>query len=91
MSPAQRAPVSTTLPDLQPIVRAAAALLLPASAGLYALAAWRLAADLGWAGDFFVSSGAFSRWQIWLLSAVAVQFAARSLNRVASSDSRPVE
>jgi hypothetical protein len=81
MSPAHRASTPLIQSDLQQLLRVASALAVPTAGIFYALAAWRLAADLGWAGDFFVSSGPLSRWQIWVALAAGLQLAARSLSR----------
>jgi hypothetical protein len=66
-------------------------LLTPVALTGYVLAFWRLAADLGWTSDFFISRGPLSRWQVWLALAVATQFGARELQRVkpASGDATP--
>lgn len=56
-------------------------LLKPAAAAGYAMAAWRLAADLSWLDDFFISSGLLSRWQVWLAIAIAAQAGAHRMNR----------
>ena len=61
-------------------------LLAPFTFTGYVLAAWRLAADLEWAGAFFVSQGLFSRWQVWLAIAIAMQLAARELKRIGNAD-----
>ena len=83
--------------DFEPAVRrlvegprrlapAVSPLLAPFTFTGYALALWRLAADLGWAGEFFVSQGLFSRWQVWLAMAVATQLGARELKRFGRRD-----
>jgi hypothetical protein len=46
-----------------------------------ALAFWRLAADPGWAGDFFIRDGVFSRYQSWFAAAVSLQASAWLINR----------
>ena len=61
-------------------------LLAPFTFTGYALAFWRLAADLGWAGEFFVADGLLSRWQVWLAFAIATQLAARELKRMGRPD-----
>ncbi len=58
-------------------------MLLPMSLIGYVFAAWRVGADLDWAGDFFISQGLLSRWQVWLALGAAAQFAANYLNRFA--------
>ncbi|MBI5084709.1 MAG: hypothetical protein HZB13_08945 [Acidobacteria bacterium] len=58
-----------------------AALLHPAAAILFAIAAWRLGQDFGFARDFFVTDGPFSHWQPWFGAAAAVLSAALWLNR----------
>lgn len=59
--------------------------LTPVSLAGYVLAVWRLGADLKFVDEFFVSSGLFSRWQVWLAVGIATQLAARELNRVGQS------
>lgn len=62
-----------------------AALLTPAAALAAVLGLWRLAADLDWTGSFAISSGFFSHWQVWLGTAVLLQFCAHVLNRYAKT------
>ena len=52
----------------------------------YVLAFWRLGADLNWLGEFFISQGLFSRWQVWLAIGVAMQLASHQLDRVGPDD-----
>lgn len=59
------------------------ALLSPAAVVALALAFWRLGADLELTGRFAISHGLFSRWQVWLLMAGALQGAASLLGRYA--------
>jgi hypothetical protein len=56
-------------------------LLIPVALTGYALALWRLGADLDWTADFFVSDGIFSKWQVWLALAMATQAGAHHLSR----------
>lgn len=56
-------------------------LMGPVSFAAYVMAAWRFSADMDWVGQFFISSGLFSRWQVWLLLAIAMHTASRNLNR----------
>jgi hypothetical protein len=58
-----------------------AALLAPAAATATLLAAWRIAADLNWAGRFAIASGFFSHWQVWLGAAALLQLCSHGLNR----------
>ncbi|MFN0170151.1 MAG: hypothetical protein ACKV22_27340 [Bryobacteraceae bacterium] len=57
------------------------ALLTPAAWMAAALAVWRLAADLQFAGEFGISSGVFSHWQVWLTTAIGLGWVGLSLNR----------
>jgi hypothetical protein len=57
-------------------------LLTSFALGGYALALWRLGADLDLTGEFFISQGLFSRWQVWLALAIAIQLASRELTRM---------
>ena len=52
----------------------------------YVLAFWRLGADLNWLGEFFITKGLLSRWQVWLAIAIATQLLANQLNRLGSRD-----
>ena len=56
--------------------------LTPFAAMEGALGTWRLATDLGWAGEFFVNSGLLSHWQVWFAIAAFTQVTAVSLNRL---------
>jgi hypothetical protein len=67
------------------IALACAALLIPAALMAYALGFWRLASDLGMAGEFGIT-GMFSHWQVWMAVAVAMQLAASALNRYGRGD-----
>jgi hypothetical protein len=57
-----------------------AALLVPVALMAYALGFWRLASDLGLAGEFSIT-GMFSHWQVWIAMAVLLHLAAVVLNR----------
>lgn len=46
-----------------------------------ALGLWRLGADLGWTGPFFVEDGVFSRWQVWIALAAFTQAASVFLRK----------
>ena len=59
------------------------AVFLPAFAFMEAaLGAWRMCADLGWAGAFFVDAGILSHWQVWFALAAFTQASALYLNRL---------
>jgi hypothetical protein len=64
----------------RPLALAAGGLLVPASLMAYALGFWRLASDMGMAGEFGIK-GMFSHWQIWIGTAVLLQVTASILNR----------
>jgi hypothetical protein len=57
-----------------------AALLTPAALMAYVLGFWRLAADIGVAGEFGIT-GVFSHWQIWILIAAVLHLSGYVLNR----------
>src|SRR5947209_19575365 len=63
----------------------AAALLTPSALVAFTLAFWSVASDLHWAGDFFLSHGLFSHWQVWICAAAVLLFLARLLDRFAST------
>jgi hypothetical protein len=58
-------------------------LMTPLAVMLWALGFWRIAADMRWTGEFAISSGLFSHWQVWIALALAVQLAAFFLHRYA--------
>ena len=55
-------------------------LLKPVALVAYVLSVWRLGADLDWTDAFFISSGLFSHWQVWLALAIGTQVAAAHLS-----------
>jgi hypothetical protein len=59
----------------------AAALLTPAAVMALVLGIWRLSADLNWTGEFAISRGLFSHWQVWIALAGLLQTCAAILNR----------
>ena len=65
----------------QEAVRLMAAFLTPAAVIAGVLGAWRLSSDLGWTGEFFITSGLFSHWQVWFALAGGLPFAAASIRR----------
>src|SRR5271170_2064604 len=56
------------------------ALLIPLALMAYVLGFWRLASDMGLAGEFGIT-GLFSHWQVWIPVAVLLQMTAAALNR----------
>ncbi len=67
------------------VIWAVAALLTPAAVMAFALGAWRLAADLGWARKFVFESGLLSHWQVWLALAAVIEICAWALSRYGTS------
>ena len=63
------------------VALALSALMTPAAVMASVLGLWRLAADMKWAGEFAISSGLFSHWQVWLVFAALLQRCAWVLNR----------
>jgi hypothetical protein len=56
-------------------------LLTPLAVMASGLAAWRLGADLNWTGQFAISEGLFSHWQVWVAMAAVLQASATLLIR----------
>ena len=65
------------------LAKLAASLLTLVSISCAALGIWRLGTDLEWAGDFVFSGGLLSHWQVWVASAIAVQYLSWRLARYA--------
>ena len=61
-------------------------LMTPFALTGYVLAFWRLGADMNWLGEFFITKGLLSRWQVWLALAIATQLLANQLNRFGGND-----
>lgn len=57
------------------------ALMGPAVFSAYALAAWSLAANLGWTDTFVFTAGPLSNWLVWLMIAILVNLAAVILKK----------
>lgn len=62
------------------VALALGALLIPASLMAYVMGFWRLASDMGMAGEFVVT-GLFSHWQVWLALAVFLHLGGSILNK----------
>ncbi len=56
-------------------------LLTPAAVMALVLGCWRLGSDLNWTGEFAISRGLFSHWQVWIALAGVLQTCASILNR----------
>ena len=59
----------------------ASSLMTPVALMAWALAGWRIAADMNWTGEFAIASGWLSHWQVWVAVGIAVQFCAFLLHR----------
>jgi len=70
------------------VALAFAALITPAGVMALVLAFWRLAADLKFTGEFPITDGLFSHWQIWMAAGVALQSCAILLNRYGKPEDR---
>jgi len=73
--------VSRRLARLRELALATGALLTPAALMALVLGCWRLASDLNLTGEFVISRGLFSHWQVWMVLAGILQTCASVLNR----------
>lgn len=73
--------VSRRLARLRELALATGALLTPAALMALVLGCWRLASDLNLTGEFVISRGLFSHWQVWMVLAGILQTCASLLNR----------
>jgi hypothetical protein len=55
------------------------ALLTPSSLIALVFALWRFSADLGWTESFLITTGFFSHWQVWMVLAIGLKYAASSI------------
>ena len=63
------------------VALALSALLTPAALMAFALGFWRFGSDMRWTGEFAISSGLFSHWQVWTAMGVTIQVCAVALGR----------
>ncbi len=63
-----------------------AVLLSPLALMAAILGMWRIGADLGIAGEFAITEGAFSHWQVWLALAAILQTMAVILGKYHSGE-----
>lgn len=61
------------MPRVQDVFAGAAGLLTLGAVVCFIMSAWKLMADMGVAGNFAISAGVFSHWQVWLATAIALQ------------------
>ena len=73
------------------ILSVTAAFLTPFALMEGALGFWRLGADLGWTGAFFVTDGILSHWQVWIALSIFTQMVAVYLNRLLPKQATSVE
>jgi hypothetical protein len=66
---------------LQNVALATSALLTPAALIAFTICFWGMASELQWTSAFFISSGIFSHWQVWLVTAGILLLISRLLNR----------
>lgn len=78
--------LGTSRTSAEPVHRQAAlmtsSLMTPVALMAFALGGWRIAADLKWTGEFAISEGFFSHWQVWIALGIGVQFCAFLLQRL---------
>ena len=81
-------PIPPRNPDIltvQELASIGATLLSPASALSMAMAVWRLGQDLGFARNFFLTTGPLSHWQVWFGISACLLATGYWLNRRAQS------
>ena len=63
------------------LAHGASALLTPAAVMAAVLGVWRICSDIGLSGEFGISQGVFSHWQVWMAVAAILELLAIALNR----------
>lgn len=61
------------------IALASAAFLTPLALIAFTICFWSFAAEVGLTGEFYLTAGLFSHWQVWLAAAVLLAVGARLL------------
>ena len=82
--PAPATPTQIASVRLDKLAVVAAALLMPSALVAFTLAFWSVASDLHWTSGFFLTSGLFSHWQVWICTAAVLLLVARLLDKYAS-------
>jgi hypothetical protein len=59
-----------------------ASVLTLVAVACFILGAWKIFSELGWIAVFFLRSGAFSHWQVWVAFGVIAQLVSFRLNRL---------
>jgi hypothetical protein len=65
------------------LARLGASLLTLVAVSCGSLGLWRMGYDLDWAGAFVFQNGLLSHWQVWIFSAIGLQYASWQLSRYA--------
>jgi hypothetical protein len=84
--------ISTSLPRIErgvgghpvptgDLISGLAGLLTLVSVACFTMSVWKLLAEIGWVGKFFISDGIFSHWQVWIAASVAAQLVSFRLSR----------
>ncbi len=60
---------------------ALSALLTPAALMAFSLAFWRFGADMSWTGQFAITDGLFSHWQVWATLGFSLEAGSIALHR----------
>jgi hypothetical protein len=81
-------PVLLTKRKNRKLALALSALMTPAAVMASVLGLWRLTADLKLTGEFGISTGLFSHWQVWMVFAGLLQGGAWALNRYGHDQAR---
>jgi hypothetical protein len=65
---------------------AAGLLLTPLALAAFTVSFWGFAAEFQWAGSFFITSGLFSHWQVWMLASGVFLLLSRLLSSYGSRE-----
>ena len=68
---------------LGPMAALAGGVLTLAAVACLTLAAWRLTSDLGWTGEFAITEGLLSHWQVWMTLTIGTGIVGVKLLRLA--------
>lgn len=71
----------TRVPRASEVASRLAGPLTLLSVSCFFLSVWKILADLGWGGQFFIANGVWSHWQLWIAAAVAAQLLSFRLSR----------
>ena len=65
--------------DSEEVTSGLAGFLTLVSVVCFVMSVWKLTAEMGWAGAFFIPTGVLSHWQVWIALSVGLKMLSSTL------------